>query len=77
MTKFILLIVLMFFVLAIAGVLMRRMLSISQKIADLQSDMKKSQVRLDAQMQVLEEQKRKEKLESNEEESSEIQEENS
>ena len=72
MTKFILLIVLMFFVLAIAGVLMRRMLSISQKIADLQSDMKKSQVRLDAQMQVLEEQKRKEKLESNVEESSEI-----
>ena len=77
MTKFILLIVLMFFVLAIAGVLMRRMLSISQKIADLQSDMKKSQVRLDAQMQVLEEQKRKEKLESNVEESSEIQEKNS
>lgn len=77
MTKFILLIVLMFFVLAIAGVLMRRMLSISQKIADLQTDMKKSQVRLDAQMQVLEEQKRKEKLESNEEESSEIQEKNS
>lgn len=56
---------------------MRRMLLISQKIADLQSDMKKSQVKLDAQLQVLEEQKRKEQLESNVEESSEIQEKNS
>lgn len=54
MLKFLLLIVLMFLALGLAAVLMRRMMGISEKIADLHNDMKKSQVRLDAQLQVME-----------------------
>lgn len=57
MLKFLLLIVLTFLALGVAAVLMRRMMSISERIADLQSEMKKSQVRLDAQKQMLEKQK--------------------
>ena len=55
MLKFLLLVVLLFFALGVAVLVMRRLMNISQKIADLQSDMKKSQVSLDAQMQVLKE----------------------
>ena len=66
MLKFLLLIVLLFFALGVAVLVMRRLMNISQKIADLQTDMKKSQVRLDAQMQVLQEQQSKsENIESN------------
>jgi len=59
MPKFLLLIVLMFLALGLAAVLMRRMMGISEKIADLHNDMKKSQVQLDAQMQVIEEKQTK------------------
>lgn len=55
MLKFLLLVVLLFFALGVAVLVMRRLMDISQKIADLQTDMKKSQVSLDAQMQVLKE----------------------
>jgi len=77
MTKFILLIVLMFFVLAIAGVLLRRMTRIAERIGDLQNDIKKSQVKLDSQLQVLEEQRRKENAATQNLETDEIQEKNS
>jgi len=59
MLKFLLLVVLMFFAVGVAAIVMRRMKSISQRIAELQSDMKKSEFRLESQMQVLEEERKK------------------
>ena len=59
MLKFLLLIILMFFAVGVAAIMMRRMMSISQRIAELQSDMKKSEFRLESQMQVLEEERKK------------------
>ncbi len=58
MGKFLLLVVLVFFALCLAGVLLQRLSNIATRIADLQSDIKKSQVKLDAQVQVLEEQQK-------------------
>ena len=55
MMKFLLLIVLMFFALGLAAILLQRMARISQRIAELQNDMKKNQVRIESQVQVLEE----------------------
>lgn len=59
MMKFLLLIVLMFLAAGVAAMMMRRMTSISQRIAELQSDIKKSEFRLESQMQVLEEERKK------------------
>ena len=59
MLKFLLLVVVMFFAAGIAAIMLRRMMSISERIADLHNDMKKSQVRLESQMQILEDERQK------------------
>ena len=56
MLKFILLIVLLFFALGLAAAIMKRLMSISDRIATLQGDLKKNEMKIDLQLQKLQEQ---------------------
>ena len=65
MMKLLLLIVVMFFAMGLAAVLLRRMMSISERIGELHNDIKKNQVQLDSQLKVLEAQQRNQQIQEN------------
>ena len=56
MLKFLLLIVLLFFALGIAAAVLRRLSALSERIAGLQGEMKKNELKMELQLQKLQEQ---------------------
>lgn len=56
MLKFLLLIVLLFFALGLAAAILKRLMSISDRIATLQGDLKKNELKVDLQLKKLQEQ---------------------
>ena len=56
MMKFLLLIVVLFFALGLASIVMKRLANISARIADLHSDMKRNELKMDLELQKLQSQ---------------------
>ena len=56
MMKFLLLIVVLFFALGLASLIMKRLANISARIADLHGDLKKNEVKMDIELQKLQSQ---------------------
>ncbi len=56
MVKFFILVILVFLVLGIVAAIMRRLNNISERIAALQHEMKKNEVKIEAQLQKMQEQ---------------------
>lgn len=56
MIKFFILIILVFLVLGLAAAIMRRLTAISERIAGLQQDMRKNELKVEAQLQKMQEQ---------------------
>jgi hypothetical protein len=56
MMKFLLLIVVLFFALGLASLVMKRLANISARIADLQGDLKRNEMKLDIELQKMQSQ---------------------
>jgi hypothetical protein len=56
MMKFLLLIVVLFFALGLASLVMKRLANISSRIADLHSDLKKNELKMDLELKKLQSQ---------------------
>ena len=56
MVKFFILVILVFLVLGLAAAVMRRLSAISERIAGLQQDMRKNELKVEAQLQKMQEQ---------------------
>ena len=56
MVKFFLLVILVFFALGVVAAIMRRLNAISERIAGLQQEMRKNEVKIEAQLQKMQEQ---------------------
>ena len=56
MVKFFLLVILVFFALGVVAAIMRRLNNISERIAGLQQEMRKNDVKIEAQLQKMQEQ---------------------
>ena len=56
MVKFFLLVILVFFALGVVAAIMRRLNNISERIAGLQQEMRKNEVKIEAQLQKMQEQ---------------------
>lgn len=56
MVKFFILVILVFLVLGLAAAIMRRLNAISERIAGLQQEMRKNEVKIEAQLQKMQEQ---------------------
>jgi predicted Holliday junction resolvase-like endonuclease len=61
MMKFLLLIVILFFALGLASLIMKRLANISARIADLHGDLKRNEMKLDTELQKLQNQQTTEK----------------
>ncbi len=66
--KFLLLIVVFFFALGLASIVMKRLANISARIADLHSDMKRNELKMDLELQKIQSQQALEEM-NNEEKS--------
>lgn len=62
MLKFLLLMILLFVACGFAAILLRRLLSISERVSDLQNEIKKNDLRLEAQMKNLEDDRKLRRL---------------
>jgi predicted Holliday junction resolvase-like endonuclease len=56
MMKFLLLIIVLFFALGLASVILKRLANISARIADLHGDLKKNEMKMDMELQKLQSQ---------------------
>ncbi len=62
------LIIVLFFVLALAFVVLKRLMTISDRVANLHGDLKKNQMKLDIELQKLQQQQVQEENSQNDEE---------